>query len=295
MSFGLFICLSVELKAYMKYNEDAEFVNANGQIDYGSAIMQGCNMYNLVIIDDETKIRNGLCNYFPWHEVGFQVVYDAKNGKDALDYIQHHHVDVILSDIKMPVMSGIELIEQLHRRKSQIKVVFLTGFKEFEYAQKALIYGAVNLIVKPTKYHELVDVFSQIKKDLDANADNVGTYDKSDGCYPDTDEPGYHEKVVATIKAYVEDHYDSVTLDDAANLVHMSSTYLSKYFKRKTGQNFSDYVLSVKMEKAAMLLNDIKYRICDVSTMVGYENAKSFTTTFKKYYGKNPKEFREKT
>ncbi len=251
-------------------------------------------MYNLVIIDDETKIRDGLCNYFPWNEIGFRVVYDAKNGKDALNYIQHHHVDVVLSDIKMPVMSGIELIELLHEQKPHIKVVFLTGFREFEYAQKALIYGAVNFIVKPTKYHELKDVFLRIKNDLDANTSNTGVTNDNSGKHESETEQGYHEKILTIIRSYIEEHYGNVTLDDAAKLVHMSPTYVSRYFKRRTGQNFSDYVLSVKMKKAAVLLNDIKYRICDVSSMVGYENAKSFTTSFKKYYGKNPKEFREK-
>lgn len=257
---------------------------------------QGCSvdMYNLVIVDDEAKIRDGLCNYFPWHEIGFQVAYNARNGMDALDFIRDNPVDVVLSDIKMPVMSGIEMIERLYKQKSKIKVVFLTGFREFEYAQKALIYGAVNFIVKPTKYHELVHVFTQIREELDSEKGNAADSVNPDGFSPaGSDGQGYHSKIITIIKSYVEEHYDRVTLDDVANLVHMSPTYVSKYFKKKTGQNFSDYVISVKMKIAADLLKDIRYRIVDVSIMVGYENAKNFATSFKKYYGKNPKEFRE--
>lgn len=247
-------------------------------------------MYNLIIVDDESKIRNGLCNYFPWREIGFQVVYDARNGKDALDYVQDHRVDAILSDIKMPEMSGIDLIERLHKQRSKIKVVFLTGFKEFEFAQKALIYGAANFIVKPTKYNELVDAFTRIKEELDIDAQKADEDTKT----PAGEEPeGYHNKIIAAIKSHVEEHYAHVTLDDIAKLVHMNPTYISKYFKKRTGQNFSDYVLSVKMKNAADLLHDIHYRIYDVSIMVGYENAKNFATSFKKYYGKNPKEYRE--
>lgn len=188
----------------------------------------------------------------------------------------------------MPVMSGIDLIEQLHKQESKIKVVFLTGFREFEFAQKALIYGAVNFILKPTKYHELVSVFSKIKKDLDGCV-------ATDAAYISRDTQSYHDKIISCIKSYINDHYNTVTLDTVADLVRMSPTYVSKYFKQKTGQKFSDYVLSVKMNKAAVLLNVITYRICDVSNMVGYENAKNFSTTFKRYYGKNPKEYREKT
>lgn len=257
-------------------------------------------MYNLVIVDDETKIRNGLSNFFPWHEVGFRVVYEAKNGKDTLDYVQNHPVDVILSDIKMPVMSGIELLEHLYKQKSRVKVVFLTGYKEFEYAQKALVYGASNLIVKPTKYNELVNVFSKLRDDLDnERLDKINTsefleeYCNSD--IVDMEDQGYHSKVISTIKSYVEENYATVTLEDVSKQVHLNSSYLSKYFKRKTGQNFSEFVLSVKMKKAAVLLDDIRYKVYDVSMMVGYDNAKNFTTTFKKYYGKSPKEYREKT
>nr|WP_276531950.1 helix-turn-helix domain-containing protein [Brevibacillus invocatus] len=90
----------------------------------------------------------------------------------------------------------------------------------------------------------------------------------------------------------MEQNYREATLDDAARLVHMNPYYLSKYFKKKTGENFSDYLIRVKMEKAKEFLMDVNNRTYTISEMVGYSNVKNFTRTFRKYVGKSPREFR---
>lgn len=77
-------------------------------------------MYTLLVVDDETKIRNGICNYFPWNEIGFEIIGEAKNGRQALDTILKQQVDVVLSDIKMPVMSGIELAQELYAAERSV-------------------------------------------------------------------------------------------------------------------------------------------------------------------------------
>lgn len=259
-------------------------------------------MYKLLVADDETKIRNGICNYFPWSEIGFEIVAEAKNGRQALEYLIKHEVDVVLSDIKMPVMSGVELAQELYNRKSKTKVVFLTGYKEFEYAQKALQYGVKSYIIKPTKYEELVEVFSRIREELDEEnskeaavtaalaEEGVPGETRDD---PMTEGQGYHEKKIGAIKAYVQEHYKNVTLEEIARLFHMNLFYVSKYFKKWSGQNFSDYVISVKMEKAAELLRDIAYKTYEIGNAVGYDNAKNFSRAFKLYFGKSPREYRD--
>ncbi|MFH5185124.1 response regulator [Paenibacillus sp. TAB 01] len=254
-------------------------------------------MYKLLVADDETKIRMGLCSYFPWNDIGFEIVSEAKNGKQALDYILHHEVDVVLSDIKMPVMSGIELAEELHNRKSDTKIIFLSGYKEFEYAQQALGFGVKGYIIKPTKYEELLKLFTGIKAELDNEKLNGKRFTAEPPTEPvepeeNQEEQGYHEKKITAIKAYVTEHYQHVTLEEAAGVFHMSLHYLSKYFKKWSGQNFSDYVISVKMEKAAELLKDISYKSYEIGSAVGYDNAKNFSRAFKLYFGKSPREFR---
>ncbi len=249
-------------------------------------------MYKLIIVDDEAEIRDGLCNYFPWSQLDFEIVALLENGQQALEYIESQPVDVMLCDIKMPFMNGLELAKELYLKNSKIKMLLLSGYREFEYAQEALRYGVKDYIVKPTRYEELIKVFSKIKQELDedaatlpnpANGEDSGNYEEG---------LNYNEQVISTIKNYLRENFQAATLEEAARLVHMNPVYLSKFFKEKTGQNFSSFLISVRMEKAARLLHDISYKTYEISEMVGYSNSKNFTRTFKKYFGKTPKEFR---
>jgi YesN/AraC family two-component response regulator len=240
-------------------------------------------MYRLLIVDDEKETRTGLRNYFPWQEIGFEIVGEAENGADALTFIEIERVDVVLSDIKMPVMDGLELAHEIYRKRLPVKIVFLSGHKEFEYAQKALLYGVKNYIVKPTKYGELVETFKKLNEEL-----NNETVKEA----AETSSAATEHKVIAAVRQYVEKHLSTASLEGAAEHVYMTPQYLSKFFKDKTGQNFSDLLLDKRMCKAKELLEDFQYKIYQVSELVGYANSKNFTRAFGKYYGKSPREVR---
>jgi two-component system response regulator YesN len=240
-------------------------------------------MYKLLIVDDEFEIRHGISNYFPWDELGFMIAGESENGQQALEFIAHTPVDVILCDIKMPVKSGLELARELYAKNDTTKIVFLSGHKDFEYVKEALIYGAKNYIVKPTKYKELAAVFSQLKDELDRerNIDTLPTAQETAG-----------DPQIDRIKAYVEEQFRTVTLKDIAGVVHMNPYYVSTYFRKKTGRSFSDYINEVKMRKAAEYLADPSYKTYEISELVGYVNPKNFSKSFKAFYGKNPREYR---
>jgi len=247
-------------------------------------------MYKILIVDDEPRLRNGISNYFPWNEIGFEVVAEAGNGKEALEYIENNSVDVVFTDIKMPVMSGIDLAREIYNRGLNIKVIFLSGYKDFNYAQEAINYNVKNYVLKPTRYNELAEVFTKIKNDLDKESESRRAVEqpvKAPEFY------GIHEKIITTVKEYVREHYNEVSLENVADLVHLNAFYLSKLFKRRTGQNFSDYVISVKMEKAAQLLREIDYKTYEVGNLVGYDSPKTFSRAFKSYFGISPKEYRD--
>ncbi|TNJ61604.1 response regulator [Paenibacillus hemerocallicola] len=249
-------------------------------------------MYKLLLVDDEYEIRTGLCQYFPWDEIGFEIAGQAEHGKQALDFVKSHTVDVILCDIKMPVMTGIELAEELQKQKSKIKIIFFSGHRDFEYAQKALSFGVKSYVVKSTKFSELVNVFKKVKDELDQEAYATDPSGKEQAAEDAEEVQNFYDRVILTIKNHIKEHYQDVELDDVARLVHMHPNYVSKLFKKQTGQNFSDYLLTVRMEKAVELLKDVRYRTFDVSAIVGYSNVKNFTRRFKSYYGKSPRAFR---
>ncbi|MBN2981124.1 MULTISPECIES: response regulator transcription factor [Cohnella] len=239
-------------------------------------------MYKLLLADDEKEIRNGLSQYFPWAETGYELVGLCENGQEALRFMDSRPVDVLLCDIRMPVMNGLEVAKRLHETKSKTKVVFLSGYKDFEYAKQALSYDVHDYIVKPTQFGELSRVFTSLKLELD----------ESSSAGAPASGASFDEKVIAAIKSYVEENYPNATLEEAAARVHMNPHYVSKYFKDKTGDTFSDYLVGVKMAKAAELLMDIRYKTYEISEMVGYGYAKNFTRTFRKHFGLSPREFR---
>lgn len=244
-------------------------------------------MYRLMIVDDEEKIRTGIANYFPWEELGYEVAYLAENGQQAFDYLlRDPRIDAILCDIMMPVVNGLELIEMIQESGlSHIQIVILSGYQEFEYAHRALSLGIRYYLLKPTKFQELSQVFTKIKAELDAFHSSVEFQVAEDTLQ----EPA----VVDEIKALVQTRYASITLDEIAKEVHLSPYYISKLFKNKTGQNFYEYLLQTRMKIAMNLLLHSNLKIYEISDRVGYKNHKSFLKIFKRYYPKNPIDYRK--
>ncbi|BBH19428.1 AraC family transcriptional regulator [Paenibacillus baekrokdamisoli] len=124
-------------------------------------------MNKLLIVEDEAIIRKGLVNSIQWENWGFQVCGEAVNGKAALDYILHHDVDVMMTDVRMPVMDGLELSRLVKASKPEVKIVVLTGFSDFEYARQSLEHGVFQYILKPLKRDKLAEVFLQLREILD--------------------------------------------------------------------------------------------------------------------------------
>ncbi|MDR6878814.1 response regulator [Bacillus sp. 3255] len=249
-------------------------------------------MYRLAFIDDETATRDTLCSCFPWEKAGFEIVAQLGNGMEALKYLLQHELDAILCDIKMPVMNGIELAREIHERKLPVQVILLSGLRDFELARQAISYGVRHYMVKPAKFQNLHDVLMQLKQELD---EQKGRADESDSDVPmqaDVSAQSPDHPVIQRILHYIEAEYRNVTLEDVARFVHMNPSYVSSYFRKLAGQKFSDYVLAVRMRKAAELLREHRWKALEVSEMVGYANAKNFIRAFKQYYGKTPGQFK---
>ena len=240
-------------------------------------------MYNLIIVDDETKIRQGLRQHYPWEALGFKIAGDFPNGRLALDYLATHPVDVVLSDVRMPVITGLELAKSIRERGHGATIVFLSGYAEFEYARRALVHNVRDYILKPVKHEDIVSVFSAVKRELDAGKSRDEPVEESGG---------YYDKIVEAVEAYVAEHLKDASLEGAAMRVNMSPNYLSKVFKQHTGKNFSDYLFEAKMKKSKELMADFNLKIYHISSAVGYNNPKNFSRAFKQYHGVPPRECR---
>lgn len=244
--------------------------------------------YSLIIVDDEEKIREGLVNLFPWNQQGFNVSNQFSNGKHALEYIEKNHVNVVLTDIRMPIMSGIDLSNELSSKHSDIILVFLTGYQDFSYMHTAIINKVADYLLKPVKYEELYTCFTRIRSQLDKKY-QIQT-DTKFTC----EDSAYYGKIISKVILYLESNYQNATLEEAAAKVNLSPNYLSKLFKTKSDLGFAEYLNSIRMKKAAELLCDISYKHYEIAYHIGYDNPKSFSRAFKQYYKLSPREFRDK-
>lgn len=123
-------------------------------------------MHKLLIVDDEWMIREGLKKTVPWGDWHIEVAGTAKNGSEALGFLQELSVDILLTDIRMPKMNGLELIERCKQQFPAMKIVLLSGHDEFSYAQKALRLGVSDFLLKPTDFNELKRVMLTISQEL---------------------------------------------------------------------------------------------------------------------------------
>lgn len=123
-------------------------------------------MYRLMIVDDEEEIREGLSDLVDWSSLGFMVIEKLQDGQDAIRYLKDHQVDVILTDIKMTYVSGIDLAQYVYNQKLNTKVVILSGFQEFDLARAAIRYNVSHYLLKPTDLEEVALVFNKIGEEL---------------------------------------------------------------------------------------------------------------------------------
>lgn len=239
-------------------------------------------MYRLIIIDDDVDGCSNLANYFPWQEAGFRLMERFYDGYSAYQYLLENQVDVIFSDIKMPIMNGLEMAEKLSVMNRPEIMVFISGYKDFDYARKAMEYGVKYYLLKPVTYQEIRQKLTEITAMLERRQ-----------CEPPRQGGSIDDLQIDRIKNYVRDHYKTASLMAVADYTNMNQSYLSRYFKKKTGENLSSYITRVRMKQAVRLLQDERQKnIYAIGEQVGYTNAARFAQAFCKHYGVTPNAYR---
>ncbi len=123
-------------------------------------------MLNVLLVDDEKLERVLIRKGYNWEENGFNIVGEAASGEDALEYINYHNVDIVITDINMPGMDGLQFTEKLLQKNPKCRVVIVTGFREFEYARKAIKLGVDEFLLKPVNIKEISEVMTKIKTEI---------------------------------------------------------------------------------------------------------------------------------
>ncbi|WP_409967571.1 response regulator [Bengtsoniella intestinalis] len=130
-------------------------------------------MYTVLFADDEEHIKRALLNAVDWAELGFEIVADVSNGIEAMEYIEKYDIDLLVTDIKMPIMGGIELARAAREIRPSMQIVFLSGHEEFEFAKQAIRYNILEYLLKPITTQQILREFANIKQKLDHNFSEI--------------------------------------------------------------------------------------------------------------------------
>ncbi len=251
-------------------------------------------MYRVLIAEDEDIIRKGIAYTMDWVSMGCTIIGEAANGKEGVDKIKELSPDIVLADIMMPMMDGIEMIRQ-GQEIADFKTIIMTSYADFEYAKKAIELGVSAYLMKPVDEEELKKsinkIITEIEKDNQLrqltskmkNADDIDAlFIKSEG---DND---YIQKVLRETK---ERYAEKISMETFSEELGVSGSYLSRKFKEATGQTYLDFLNKYRVQQAIKLLETGTYKVYEVSEMTGFSDYKYFSTVFKKYTDRSPSDF----
>ncbi|HBR30390.1 MAG TPA: DNA-binding response regulator, partial [Firmicutes bacterium] len=123
-------------------------------------------MYKVLLVDDEEVIREGMTKIIDWEAIGFRFMGAAQNGIEAYERLMQDPADIVITDLKMPVIDGLELIAKIQEEHPEIVFVVLSGYGEFELAKQAMRYGVKHYLLKPCNEQKIIEVLNEIKDDL---------------------------------------------------------------------------------------------------------------------------------
>jgi len=243
-------------------------------------------MQKVVIVEDEALVRKGIALAVDWAGVGCVVVGEAANGEEGLAVIRAQKPDLIVTDIKMPVLGGIEMVQTLRAEGNAAQVIFLTAYSDFAYAQAAVKLGASDYLLKPFHDGELEEAVLRLRaREASAAPALIG---------PELAE-GPKSKYVAEALRYLAAHYENpdLTVGTAAAALGISEGHLSHIFKKETGSTPGNYLTRIRMRAAMELLCDYRSKIYEVADRVGYRDIAHFSATFKRAVGMTPSEYQK--
>jgi len=258
-------------------------------------------MYRLLIVDDEQIIRQGL-SLLPWAENEIEVVAILKNGIEAEEWINSNEIDILLTDIRMPGISGIDLARIAFQTYPNAQVVLLTGYGEFEYAKEAITLGVFDYILKPSTPAEIIACIKracqrfQEEKNTKVKLKKMESelQDYSMLIKPSESLTESQEDRIDKIIRFIYANYDKeLTLSVLAAEFHFTTVYLSHYIKKATGYTFLEILTSVRMYYAARYLKETSMKNGEICHKVGVPDERYFGQLFKKSYEMTPYEYRK--
>ncbi len=266
-------------------------------------------MVDVLIVDDEPRTVRGLAETIPWRELGVVEVSTASNGREAIEALRLKSAKILLTDIRMPRMDGLELSRAVAAEYPDTRIIFMSAHSDFAYAKAALSVGAVDYILKPIDSGEVIDVIDRVVAMVRGTDEPVGSVTGPDGHAAVPDPPGEGDRpiagprpekavptdkrVIRDIKRFVDENLSRpIGLQEVADAVHLSPAYTSAMFRKECGTTLVAYITNQKIDRAAewIRLRDY-YTVSELSERLGFSDYRYFTRVFKRQRGVTPTQF----
>lgn len=262
-------------------------------------------MYKVVIVENEKIVRKGLILTIDWQEMDAIIVGEAANGTEGINTILDKKPDIVITDIRMPEMDGLEMIQHLQKQNVNPAFIVVSGYSEFEYAQKAIRLGVVDFLLKPIDEIDLKNCVENIKMRITKKKDNEKIVQK----ISEMNESSYmlFEKyiqnynfdsatdIISKASHYIENNLaHEISITEISNHLNVSDGHLSRSFKKNTGYTVLEYITLLRIKKAVLILQLPTTRISEVASAVGFNDPKYFSHIFRKYVGITPTDFRNR-
>ncbi|MCR8636508.1 response regulator transcription factor [Paenibacillus radicis (ex Xue et al. 2023)] len=248
-------------------------------------------MWKVLLVEDEVFVRESVKELIRWDEMGFTLAAEAGDGIEALEYIKRDPPDLVIADIIMPRMDGIELLRQTRHAGITSKFVMLTCMGDFEYVRQAMVYGASNYILKLSmSVNDLRETLYKINDELTHTAKLLHTGQADTAVL--SQEISHPE--VNKIMQYIKENLDKdITVKSLSQYVMMCENYVSSLFKKKTGQTLIHYLHEVRVNQAIHYLIETDLKIQEIGLRVGFVNDNYFIKIFKRLTGSTPSQYRQ--
>ncbi len=248
-------------------------------------------MYKVVLVDDEEIISEGLRRVVDWAAYDCEVAAIACDSVSGAQAIRRYRPDILFTDIKMPGEDGLTMLAGLKGEFPRMQITVLTGYRDFEYARRAIGLGVSRFLLKPSKMEELTEALAHMKAVLDHLPGKELPEKEDDTAKEDGEDP--NSFVVRRARAYVTENYaQRLSLQEVADQCYVSQWHLSKLLNKHLGQSFYDLLNAVRIREAQKLMGDPSLRISEVAEQVGYADTAHFSRVFKKLEGMSAGEWR---
>jgi two-component system response regulator YesN len=249
----------------------------------------------ILIVDDEPRTRQGLKKMLEAWSAGRFQLCAAADGNEALAFLNSQTVHLVITDIRMPEMNGLEFLQAFHTKHNKPAVIILSGYSEFDYAQEAIRLGVLNYLLKPINKQKLIEA---VEKALEVQEKEQRTeimqraFDSQ--LVQIKQEDHQTRSPIKEAMQYVDANLKGqLSLREVADHVHLNPSYFSALFKDQTQVTFSEYVTRSRIQNAKHLLIHTDLPITEVAEEVGYQTAKYFIKLFKEYEGITPSQYRK--